>query len=74
MNICIELYSQWMLSYTKIAMLCYNSNFLKKLMMAIFRDDRMVIAILSYINWYLHKYNATWSIAEIFTVDIFNQL
>ena len=48
-----------MLSYTKIAMLCYSTNFLKKLMMAIFRDDRMVIAILSYINWYLLKYNAT---------------
>ena len=82
MNICTEVCSEQMLSYTKIAILFYNTNltgsrwrnFQCVTMMMIFTNDTNIFSILPYINWYLHEYNATKSTAEIFILSICNQI
>ena len=38
------------------------------------KTSQEIFSILSYINRYLHQYNATKSIAEFFTIDTCNQL
>ena len=66
----------------KIAILYYNTNFTgskqrnvqRVIMMMIFRDDRKIFSISSYINWHLHEDNATKSFAESFLLDNCDQL
>ena len=69
-------------SIQKIAILYYNTNFTgskqrnvqRVIMMMIFRDDRKVFSISSYINWHLHEDNATKSFAESFLLDNCDQV
>ena len=66
----------------KIAILYYNTNFTgskqrnvqRVIMMMIFRDDRKIFSISSYINWHLHEDNATKSFAESFLLDNCDQV
>ena len=69
-------------SIQKIAILYYNTNFTgskqrnvqRVIMMMIFRDDRKIFSISSYINWHLHEDNATKSFAESFLLDNCDQV
>ena len=69
-------------SIQKIAILYYNTNFTgskqrnvqRVIMMMIFRDDRKIFSISSYINWHLHEDNATESFAESFLLDNCDQV
>ena len=69
-------------STQKIAILYYNTNFTgskqrnvqRVIMMMIFRDDRKIFSISSYINWHLHEDNATKSFAESFLLDNCDQV
>ena len=66
----------------KIAILYYNTNFTgskqrnvqRVITMMIFRDDRKIFSISSYINWHLHEDNATKSFAESFLLDNCDQV
>ena len=69
-------------SIQKIAILYYNTNFTgskqrnvqRVIMIMIFRDDRKIFSISSYINWHLHEDNATKSFAESFLLDNCDQV